>query len=789
MYSIKKGGGVVALPATAKKEDQKNVFSKYNLPESLEIVNPLFKDKGEAKEKQTGNKQETNKEQITAYDPDSKTLFKTNKKQTTVCKDPDRKSWGTFAGGLDSIGGFTVGPDGFVYAKKKIIKGNEFPSIQRLGEQGIVITERFEVKNPQPNAPQEYVKLYFMAGSGAKTVTLPLNALQNLQKNDDTTVKLANAGFMIPASKNETDTLAGILQKMYKIKCSDGSLKTNYCEGIPGWNDDLQHIRPGSSTYAGEDASMICTQGSFKRYRSMLKKLLDDNENLILPFTFATAGYLKGAIWRIKDNITPVLNLYGTPSTGKSTATKLVTTMQTAIYNTFAASLVAQGHSTYVGMEQLLQANNNGFIVLDELGTLVQNEYNPLSKLMQLCGNGNRQKARGKVYRWDCTILANANFNIVNALSKKSEMHEALATRFLELDVNETPVFKKKYKPAYMHKTLDILNNNCGHLYPKIIKEVQKNHDKYLRDFQNLTNEVEQWILEYELDFVNQPFIVKNNKTIVSRFIEYYSISKIAFRILTKILDIQGDKDLYKRLEYSFRHCFSELLQQYNEKDGQSNAKEQIVEFFYNNIKHFEWKGPLCNRFALSYIEDDDDLDSQKKLSQKHNTQLAKQGGIWGRFKQSRYKMIDTEQDIEGELFINAEGETEAFKQGINVEKLAKQAESEGWLKLSKETRNKKVKVRGFGRCFCFYLNFAELEDEETVAITEKQRKEVDTLLENVTNTFNASYIQVYEGKPMECQEELEICINRGIIKEGDKVYMKDTGETFTYGGASDAPF
>jgi hypothetical protein len=627
-------------------------------------------------------------------------------------QEEDRESWGAYRGGPGQIGGFCVGPDGFIVGKKQKAKGMEYAMPTPVGLQGLIPIKLMKARNADEHTAVNHVTLYFIDQNEEKTVNIPQTALKDLKTGAGEAEKVCTKGFTIPAKVYEAELIADCVQKMYHDLCKTDSLETIYCDALPGWNVEGKHIRPGSECFIGDDNNMAMQQGSFKRWSSAIKFLLNKNPRLTAPFCFAVAGYLKGLVW--DSNITPIFNMWGEGGTGKTTILQYVSSIQTRPNNEAGDSIIIQGGSTYVGYEMVLQNNNNGFVCFDELGTLAK-EYDAISKLMKICNNGNRQKARGKIRRWNNTVVATANFSIVDRLPKNDEMQEALATRFCEICTDDKPILQTNYKPSKMQKILSALNNNCGTAYPRIIQMISENKDKYLKISRSYNDQIHTCLYEKEKDLFGNELHINKNTATVNRLIYYFAMCNVALHIFRKLLGLTLKDELTQKMTNGLFDVFNDMFRQYDLKNKDEELKDSLKHFFLSNIKNFEWQGPmpknLCNNDEHNNNKTDKESKEDQLYNAKSHSAFVSRNQIWGRFiTDEDLDYIEDENQIRGFLCVNQIGEREALKQGINIKDLANKAYWQGWLKYTVEAgkTRKKVKMKSNIRCYCFIVDFRE---------------------------------------------------------------------------------
>jgi hypothetical protein len=250
-------------------------------------------------------------------------------------------------------------------------------------------------------------------------------------------------------------------------------------------------------------------------------------------------------------------------------------------------------------------------------------------------------------------------------------------------------VWDKWYNEADLEKIENDLLNNYGHGYKPFVDYISKNTEKISEKFLETRTMLRDHIIECQKDFYgNDVKFSDDAKKTLSRLILYYSMCDTSIEIMEHVLnaDLSGVRDKAQEI-------FNGVLKGDSTEEKKSNAQQQLIQFFHSNMDKFIIKNFLHAECVNSGSE-----ENQRKNATIHSQNIKMK---WGEWRQAREMEYDS--DWDGSIYFYKKGEVAAKVEGINVEKMTKQAKAENWAVLPKTGAGRPM-VRGIGRCHAFRI-------------------------------------------------------------------------------------
>jgi hypothetical protein len=635
----------------------------------------------------------------------------------------DRKSWFVYRGGpyADPAGrGWSVGPDGFLVAK--FSKENGWYGVP-LSTRGLKVTAEYVVDVDKTTSNEtadgvevadeigkdlEYVNVVFATGDKERGAIVPKRTLNG----NDVDKSLAKAGATIPTQHESK--IFGMLQEMLndrefrktKLERKTGTTKVGWIEE----NGEWEFVGPGHPDFVNTANTGVFSskRGLEENWKKIMKMLLTDNPSLFVIHAFALSATLNTVV--AHTNITPLMPLVGQRGKYKSTAISMLMTW-VGDYDRGGAAPYTTGTATTAGLRDFLASNSHSFVCIDEMGMAIRsNKECALNRLTEFLNNGARIKFKTDPITWKNAIVCSSNNSVADYFINGDEQSKALASRMIELNIDETAIFDVIYDDDTFVDIESVLLKNYGHgiiLYRDFVKRNYRKlkievFNKYKKDFKDIVSKG--FLLSGDKVCIN----FERNGELLSRLPQIYAFVMTSISIVGEILEIDT-KNAFERA----RNLFDIIIKKHEDETEQSEAYSMLVSYVATHKDKFRFEG-------CKYQEEDGVVASesrQQNYASVHNKDLRE---IFGEIRQERE--MKSPDDFFGRLVLFKAGVKELQDKKIieDVKNFWIQAKAQGWAvgddenKADKKSNAYKFINNTHNRCPVFLLGQMAEKHEKT---------------------------------------------------------------------------
>lgn len=309
---------------------------------------------------------------------------------------------------------------------------------------------------------------------------------------------LQGRGLLFGADKRAPQKFRQLVLDFYSDVCDDASEYLQMGRSKPGWHtlavkDDKGvrtntrvYVAPGFSTHSsirftGSDTMKWSKAGDESTYLSRFGHMLHRNPLVALVCSWVVAGLLVSEFDEIDHN--PILSILGETSIGKSLAAQTAVSMR-GNHDVLFKSMDATGNT----MKERMQSFRGLGGAVDEIGSMAErmdakqkittiyqwSQGDAKGRLQRDSATGRYQEPAADRARYSLLLTGENAFVDMNAVpgGNQVRMSQIVFTK-------DEPLWHGIANNTEAEEWRGFINNNYGHLYPKLVHLVAANLDRY----------------------------------------------------------------------------------------------------------------------------------------------------------------------------------------------------------------------------------------------------------------------------------------------------------------------
>lgn len=509
------------------------------------------------------------------------------------------------------------------------------------------------------------------AGTIPVEVTVSMGALTDPASHRDELAPLVSMGFPMTQLRSAKYTLVQAIRDAALKLLEQGLLARETGAVACGWHfpwsvpeeateeiltSEPIHILPGCKEYIGNDPSIVSQRGSYRKWRSLIKLVAKISPVTMLMMASAAGSLLRG--WDGVNVQSMGLHIWGLTSAGKTLSMKFANSM---IGHPLTPGLLNSWDVSKPGLSALAVGTaNHSFICLDEVSTLFDSVKSPKDVVMSIFNDAppvrsEKNRKRRAESNWNMTVLSTGNQSLVE-VADGSTQNKALKARVMEIDLTQHPVWPWNNSDL-AGKFEAIICKHYGHVYPRLIDSIKKDHSRYISLYKNYQSKVSERVSK--IDGANY----------IARRARGWALCHAGLHILQDVLNI----DLGNAIELLDKIVYDDIDTE--EEEIQTRVVDvagKLSAYINRHLKH-------CKINGFWATSDDDMSPEIQSLRAKELSRKAEENGV--------YIIVDQKEPmtepgrITGRVFISKEATT-ALKDELQIHQLAITAREAGMLYL-----------------------------------------------------------------------------------------------------------